>query len=198
MTLRQGGRCMRSAAVLFLGLVSFVSCRGDGDSVVIKDASRVSAGNQSPAALAEIAAACGGAPQGTLHVVTINNLAYSPPILTIRVGDTIAWINVENGCEVPVLDTLTDVIGCDTHHWVVTEALTPAGADGLRAGPICSPFRGKAGAGLVPGEQTGNCEDEGGSNVFCHTFTDPGQQAYTCITNPAHTLAMHGLIIVEP
>ncbi len=196
MTVRKDARS-RFAALLLFGAASFVSCRGDGDRVVVEETNSASAGNQSPETLAAIRAVCGAA-EGTLHVVTINNLSYSPPILTLRVGDTIAWVNVENGCEVPVLDTLTDLIGCNTHHWVVTEALTPAGADGLRAGPICSPFRGKAGAGVIPGEETMNCEDEGGSNVFCHTFTEPGQQAYTCITNPAHTIAMHGLIIVQP
>lgn len=192
---------MRSSSVRFLvWLTAFTalaasSCSDDDPPVVETVANGVQAAAE-PETMAELREICDVPEGGTLHVVTIDTFLYSPPIVNAQVGDTVAWVNLEDSCDDPGFDTVTDLTSCDTHHWVVTEALTPAGADGLRLGPICSPARGKAGA-LTSEDAARSCADEGGSNVRCHTFTQPGVQAYTCVTNPFHTVLMHGAIIVQ-
>jgi hypothetical protein len=117
--------------------------------------------------------------------------------------------------------------GCDTHHEIVTApgeaSLNPEDTVSAR---LCSRFPSvpiKPGTppapnfaidpGACPGhpDATGNNQlpilgDSGPqfeilitpTNVFCHKFATVGLQHYTCFTNPAHALAMHGGVLVLP
>jgi len=132
-----------------------------------------------------------------------------------------------NGPPVNVAEGLfADVLGagCDTHHEVVTlPDLSSGSADSLEA-RLCSRFPSipvKPGTPPVPGfgidpgacpghpDPTGNSQPLGSSmpkanpfitptNVFCHKFEDVGAQHYTCFTNPAHAVVLHGGIVVLP
>ena len=151
-------------------------------------------------------------------VVCINDFQYQPPVITPRQGDTVAWVNIEKcadpaGSPVNVIEGLVakDIgAGCDTHHEVVTTPDESAfiGSDSVDA-RICSPNRGiepKPGTPALPGFEinAGAChdpddeEEASTTNVFCHTFENVGLQHYTCLTNPAHTLVLHGGIVVLP
>jgi hypothetical protein len=117
--------------------------------------------------------------------------------------------------------------GCDTHHEVVTapDESTVNAADTLSA-RLCSRFPSipaKPGTpavplfGIDPGACPGHLDQSGNdklpllgdqtpkfqllvtpTNVFCHKFADVGTQHYTCFTNPAHAVALHGGIVVLP
>lgn len=151
-------------------------------------------------------------------IVCINDFIYQPPLITVREGDTVAWVNVEK-CADPAggpVNVVEDAVankggaGCDTHHEVVTlpdeSALSPDSLDAR----ICSPNRGIAANPSnppVPGFtiNQGKCGDPtdpefhlGETNVFCHTFQEVGAQQYTCLTNPGHTAVLHGGVIVLP
>ena len=131
------------------------------------------------------------------HVVIISNFAYSPPFLNVKVGETVAWVNLEACGDFPPEQLVSPFAGCDTHHQVVTFPASPGG-DSLDSGPICSPNRGidpPEGPVLIPID-TASCADEDHTNVFCHTFENPGVQHYTCMTNPGHMLLLHGFVNV--
>ena len=128
------------------------------------------------------------------HTVIISDFAYSPSFLNVKVGETVAWINLESCPSMPLEDLVVPIAGCDTHHEVVTFP-SAGGTDSVDSGHLCSPFPGVPGG--TPGIDLDNCAIEGGSNVFCHTFTEPGMQHYTCFVNPGHTLLMHGFINVS-
>ena len=171
-----------TAAGLLILAAGLGTCGGDHDEtdLVIP---------QSAAALADASQHC---PGGAEHVVLINNFAYSPSSLTVKVGETVAWVNLENCGDMAAEALVTPLAGCDSHHQVVTFPVLSTG-DGLDSGPICSPYRGLPG----PNIDLASCADEGRTNVFCHTFDTPGTQNYTCFTNPGHTALMHGFITVE-
>ena len=145
---------------------------------------------QSVAALAEAARNC---PGGADHIVIINDFGYSPASLTVKVGETVAWFNLEQCGDSAAEQLVVPLAGCDSHHEVVTFPVLSSG-DGIDSGPICSPYPGVAGG--TPDLDIDSCGDEGATNVFCHTFETPGTQNYTCFTNPGHTALMHGFITV--
>jgi hypothetical protein len=116
--------------------------------------------------------------------------------------------------------------GCDTHHEVVTtpDETSFDPADTLNA-RLCSRFPSipaEPGTPAIPNlaidpgscpghpDETGNMTPIIGSlspatdgvvtptNVFCHKFVNVGAQHYTCFTNPAHTVVLHGGILVLP
>ncbi len=174
-------RALVMAPFLFAAVLA--SCRNDGDGIDSTDPPQAPQTPQEEA----IVRRCGGTPD---HVVTINDFAYDPPSLTVKVGDMVAWVNLEECGDSAPEGVVTPLTGCDSHHQVVT---APTTGDSVDSGPICSPHRGLPGSGV----DLDNCDDEGGINVFCHTFTQPGTQHYTCFTNPGHALAMHGFITVS-
>lgn len=131
-------------------------------------------------------------------------------------------VNVVEGIFADVLGA-----GCDTHHEVVTLPDESAfNAEDTLNARICSRYPSiepKPGTppvpdlaidpGSCPGheDETGNMtpvlqqlapsEDTGvitPTNVFCHKFTNVGAQHYTCFANPAHSLVLHGGILVLP
>lgn len=173
---------VRHVVSMLLG-ASLLSCSGDGQVV------------DSPLSFGErqaIASACGARPA---EIVIIDDFAYSPLNITVNVGDTVAWVNQEKCGDNALEDVASMADGCDSHHQVVTFPVIP-GQDAVGSGPICSPFPGLAGA--AGGDVPSNCQDEGGSNVFCHTFRQPGMQHYTCFTNPGHTATLNGFVDVQP
>lgn len=175
-----------SAVALLLAACSFDG--NDDPSRVIVTRTTNLAGND------DVAKACGRKPD---HVVLINDFAYDPLNLDVKVGQTVAWVNAEF-CGNALVEATSKLTGCDTHHQVVTFPMS--GTDSINSGDICSPEPGVPTAlGLsVPGFKvnTNSCAQEQSSNVFCHTFTSPGTQHYTCFTNPGHTLLMNGFINV--
>jgi plastocyanin len=167
-----------------VGLLVLTSCDGPGEhdktDLVI------------PQTAAELAEARRHCPGGADHVVLINDFGYFPGSLTVKVGETVAWVNLEKCGDSAAEQLVTPLSGCDSHHEVVTSPLLSSG-DGVDSGPICSPYPGIPG----PGVNVSDCGDDGETNVFCHTFETPGTQNYTCFTNPGHTALMHGFITVE-
>ena len=196
---------MRAAATLVAGVVLWalaLECRADVPLAIFSCADRDA-----------LAAVCGRVPD---IVVCINDFQYQPPVITPRQGDMVAWVNVEkcadpSGSPVNIVEDLVANkigTGCDTHHEVITfpdkENSDPQ--DNLDA-RICSPNRGiPATAPTLPGFaiDAGACGDPdpevplNNTNVFCHEFKNVSLQHYTCMTNPAHTVVLHGGILVLP
>ena len=189
---------MRHAAVLLCVFLAVACSEGndtDNDSPLSGTTSSTSLEGITPTANAFDTPSC---EQSADHVVVISNFAYAPSFINVKVGETVAWINHEACGDFAPEQLVAPYSGCDTHHQVVTFPASPGG-DSLDSGPLCSPNRGIAppeGPVLVPID-TGNCADEGGSNVFCHTFENPGLQHYTCFTNIAHALLLNGFIQVS-
>jgi len=173
-------------------LAAMMSACGGGDSGEPSIGSALT-GRAGPSTVSQV---CGGEPD---HVVVITNFAYSPAFLTVRVGETVAWVNQETCGDRLDEQLLIPLLGCDAHHQVVTFPEVPGG-EALNSGPICSPNGGVAAPNNLSPEapDPASCADEGNVNVFCHRFTEPGVQSYTCFTNAGHTAAMHGAITVLP
>ncbi len=139
------------------------------------------------------------------QVICISNFQYNPPVTTAVAGaGGIAWVNVE---QCPSNDLAAEAlvagvlgVGCDTHHEVLTFPDIPgATGDALVFEDVCSPYPGCAATtplGIFP-IAAESC-DEADSNVRCHVFEQPGLQHYTCETNPAHTLLLNGLLLIQP
>ena len=150
------------------------------------------------------------------QVVCINDFVYQPPIITPRVGDTVAWVNIEKcadpkGSPINIVESIVANVagvGCDTHHEVVTlpDESSIIGDDSLDE-RLCSPHAGiKPNPSLPPlpgfdvvDSACGGPDPEGSTkNYVCHTFQNVGLQHYTCLTNPGHTAVLHGGILVLP
>jgi plastocyanin len=132
------------------------------------------------------------------QLVCINDFQYTPPVITAAVGDTVAWVNVEACGDSPPEDAVVNTlaVGCDPTHQVVTlPLLEPATGDSINETGICSPNPGVAGDQVPVAPPP--C-DELETNVRCHTFASPGVQHYSCLTNPAHGVLMHGGIVIQP
>lgn len=176
-------------AVVFL--LTACSFRGDdGSGPVVVNRAEITAGDN------DIARACGRRPD---HLVIINDFAYSPINLQVKVGETVAWVNMEF-CGNALVEQSAPLTGCDNHHEVVTFPMI--GSDSINSGQICSPVPGVSappGLPTPPGFaiNPNSCAQDKASNVFCHTFTSTGTQHYTCFTNPGHTLLMNGFITVS-
>lgn len=143
----------------------------------------------------DIERACGRKPD---QVVLINDFSYTPQNLQVKVGDTVAWVNQEICGDFAPETAAAPLSGCDNHHEVVTSPMT--GSGNINSGQICSPTNGILPPPGSPGPEVNpsNCKQDNSTNVFCHTFTEPGMQSYTCFTNPGHTAAMLGTITVSP
>ncbi|MGH7805054.1 MAG: hypothetical protein ACREQJ_11950 [Candidatus Binatia bacterium] len=185
-------------AVIALCLCLAVACsEGDDEDNDNSVSGTTAATSLEGASAAATAVSSAGCEESADHVVVISNFAYAPSFINVKVGETVAWINHEACGDFAPEQLVAPLAGCDTHHQVVTFPASPGG-DSLDSGPLCSPNRGIAppeGPVLIAID-TDNCADEGGSNVFCHTFENPGIQHYTCFTNPAHPLLLHGFIYV--
>ena len=150
------------------------------------------------------------------QVVCINDFVYQPPIITPRVGDTVAWVNIEKcadpkGSPINIVESIVANVagaGCDTHHEVVTlpDESSLIGDDSLDE-RLCSPHPGipanpslppLPGFTIVPSACGGEDPEGSERNFFCHTFENVGLQHYTCLTNPGHTAVLHGGILVLP
>src|SRR5688500_7305739 len=105
-------KTLGSALGLSLFAIMLTTCGGPGDH----DKTDLVA-PRSAAALADAAQHC---PGGADHVVAINDFAYSPSSLTVKVGETVAWVNLEQCGDTAAEGLVTPLSGCDSHHQVVT------------------------------------------------------------------------------
>lgn len=155
-------------------------------------------GSSSDPAIVSACEAQLGADLASVEVVCINDFTYDPPLLTVAAGSAVAWINVEACGDSPVEEVVVPQTGCDSHHQVVTTPENPLdAASNVASGPICSPNPGLTGAAGVPLDADDCAGDGVATNVFCHAFTSPGVQHYSCFTNPGHTALMHGGVVVQ-
>lgn len=120
-----------------------------------------------PGPSATPAAQAAGSPAAAATVSMTGSLRFEPASLTIKVGESVTWVN-----ESPIAHTSTDDLSANPVAQAHPEyTQRPAGADAWNSGFV------------APGQS------------FTHTFTTPGTYAYICI--PHVLSGMRGTITVE-